>query len=86
MDTNSNLNEDETWSKDLTHMPPFTIKEIEKHRVNSGKNTGISVIKTLDRGKKFKEERYISSDSIYTSFDENSFFVKGVCRASMKER
>ena len=56
MDASSNLNEHKTWGKDLRHMRAFTIKEIEKHRVNSGKNPGISIIKTLDRGKQAKQE------------------------------
>ena len=29
---------EEDWGKDLTALPIFTIKEIEEHRVKSGKN------------------------------------------------
>ena len=47
---------DKIWGKDLTYMPPLTIKEIEIHQQNNGKVPGLSVIKTLDRGKKFKED------------------------------
>ena len=44
---------------------------------------GDPIIRTLDRGRKFKEERYISADSIYTATDENYFYVKCNCKASM---
>ena len=33
----------------------------------SDKIPGLAIVKSLDRGKKFKEERYISTDSITTS-------------------
>ena len=45
------------WNKDLIGMPVFTIKEIEEHRIKSGK--GAAIVKTLDRGRKFREERFI---------------------------
>ena len=48
----------EVWTKSLKFMPTFTIKEIEKHRLASGKKRGIAISKTLERGRKFKEERY----------------------------
>ena len=66
-------------------MPIFTIREIEIHRQNSGKMPGVSIIKTLERGRKFKEERYISADSIYTYLSDELFFVKAKCKASMKK-
>jgi len=34
----------------------------------------------------FQAERYISSDEIYTKVSEETFFVRGKCRASMKKR
>ena len=78
-------NEDSTgWVKDLVNMPVFTIKEIEEHRIMSGKK-GKAIIKTIDRGRKFKEEGYISTDSIFSKTVENTFSVKGTCRASMKK-
>ena len=66
-------------------MPLFTIKEIEMHRQESGKDHGGPILKTLDRGRKFKDERYISADSVFTAVKENSFFIKGTCKASMKK-
>ena len=70
------------WEKCLKDLPLFTIKEIEAYRLKSGKIKAI--IKTRDRGKKFMEEGYISTDSIYTKKSKNCFDIKGTCRASMK--
>ena len=53
-----NDKEQSKWSRDLSELPLFTIKEIDKHRVKSGKQ-GKSIIKTMDRGRKFMEEGYI---------------------------
>ena len=45
------------WGKSLVGFPHFTIKEIEKYRVKTGK--GNAIIKTRDRGCKFMDERDI---------------------------
>jgi len=74
-----------SWGKSLTLLPPFTIKEIEEHRLCSGKTPESAIIKTLDKGRKFKSERYISADSVYTQCDGVYFFVKCECKASMKK-
>ena len=63
-------------------MPVFTIKEINDHRLNSGKNRAI--IKTMDRGQKFMEEGYVNKDSIYAMATNTHFFIKAECKASMK--
>ena len=42
--------------------------------------------KTLERGLKFQEERYLSSDTVYTKVFGNSFMLKAKCRASMSTR
>lgn len=73
------------WGKSLFEMPLFGVKDIEKHRINSGKTPGTAIIKTLERGKKFKEERYVSADSIFTCCDIENFNVKALCKASMKK-
>nr|XP_047142939.1 uncharacterized protein LOC124817168 [Hydra vulgaris] len=73
------------WGKSLIEMPLFTINNIQNHRKLSGKSKGLSIKKTLLRGKKFQEERYISSDSIFTYSANNVFKTKGLCRASMKK-
>ena len=67
---------EKNWGKLLDGMPIFTIREIEIHRQNSGKMPGVSIIKTLERGRKFKEERYISADSIYTYLSDELFLSK----------
>ena len=40
------------FEKSLKEMPVFTIREIETHRIKSGKSSG-AVMKTTDRGKRF---------------------------------
>ena len=66
-------------------MPLFTIKEIELHGKNSGKIPGLAIVKTLDCGKKFKEERYISADTIATSRKGEIFYIREECKANMKK-
>ena len=39
----------------------------------------------MDRGRKLKIKRYITSDSIFTKCDKGIFYVKGLCKASMKK-
>ena len=38
------------WGKSLMQMPFLTIKEIEAHHQNSGKDHGGPILKTLERG------------------------------------
>ena len=56
-------NED-SWGKSLHDLPPFFIKEIKQHILNSGKTPEIAIIKTLYKRRKFKYERYISADTL----------------------
>ena len=67
-------NED-SWGKSLDNLPPFTIKEIKQHRLNSGKTPESAIIKTLDKGRKSKCDRYISADILYTKWDNEYFMV-----------
>ena len=69
------VGKDTSWGKSLKEMPPFSIKGIEIHCRSSGKN-GNTIIKTLNRGKKFKEERYMSADNIFTHAVDSFFSVK----------
>ena len=69
--------EDE-WSKD------GTIKEIEEHRLKSGKQGKAIIKKTMDRGKKFMEERYLVRDSVYVKESKRNFTIKASCKASTK--
>ena len=73
------------WSKSLVGISNFTVKEIEKHRQSSGKIHGLPIIKTLVRRRKFKEERFLTTDSIYTTKTKNLFKVESLCKASMKK-
>ena len=43
-----------SWGKSLVNLLSFTIKEIEQHRLNSGKTPDSAIIKALDKGRKFK--------------------------------
>ena len=55
--------------------------------VNERLRTLLSLLKkTLKRGLKFHEERYLSSDTVYTKVFSNSFMVKAKYRASMSTR
>ena len=75
----------DSWGKSLDNLPPFTIKEIEQHRLNSAKTPESAIIKTLDKRKKFKCERYVPADTLYTKWDNEYFYVKCDCKASMKK-
>ena len=55
-------------------------------RRNCGKTPESAIIKTLKTGQKFKAERYISADTIYSIYDHEYFCFKAVCFASMKSR
>ena len=77
-------NED-SWGKSLDNLPPFTVKEIEQHRLNSGKTPESAIIKALDKGRKFKCERYISADTLNTKWYNEYFYVKCDCKPSIKK-
>ena len=84
-DMHAAVNMETSWGKSLEMLLQFTIKEIEEHRYLSGKTSESAIIKTLNRGQKFKNRRYITSDSIFTKCDKRVFYVKGLCKASMKK-
>ena len=74
-----------TWSKSLSAIPIFTRTEIHLHVRKCGKLKGKSISKTSVRGRLFKHERFLSSDSVYTAFNLLYFYVKARCKASMKK-
>ena len=74
-----------TWVKSLSTLPIFTRREIDLHVKKCGKLKGKSISKTSLRGRLFKLERFLSSDSIYTAFNLLYFYVKARCKASMKK-
>ena len=62
--------QDKRWGKSLKELPVFGREQIEEHVKKSGKRTILSsnkesvpTAKTLKRGTRFEEERYLSSDS-----------------------
>ena len=77
---NQSEKERETCLKEIA---VFTIREIENHRIKSGKSSS-AIMKTRDRGKRFKEETYLSADDVFAANTERIFYVKGKCKASMK--
>ena len=46
-------------------VPVFTVREIEDHKKENGKN-GATIQKTSERGLQFRNERYLSVDTIQT--------------------
>ena len=38
-----------------------------------------------DKKERFKKERFLTADSIYTAKTKNLFKIKGLCKASMKK-
>ena len=65
------------WEKSLKNMLLFTIKEIKLQRKGSSKIPVLAKVKTFNRGKTFKEGRYISADSITTSTKAEKNIYKG---------
>ena len=84
-DKNAAVNMETSWGKSQEMLPQSTIKEVEQYIQLSGKTPESAIIKTLDRGRKFKNEHYITSDSIFTKYDKGVFYVKGLCKASIKK-
>ena len=66
-------------------MPVFAVREIVNHRTIKGKSSSPIIKTTTDRGKRFKEERYLSAD-VFATNTERTFYVKGKCNASMKRK
>ena len=42
----------ECWTRCLKHLPVFTLKDINLHRLSSGKDKNTVISKTLERGRK----------------------------------
>ena len=84
--------DEEGWTKSLKVFPMFMKRQIENHKDKSGKikisskKAGKPIQKTLKKGLKFKEERYLNADSVYVKIVEKEFLVKAKCRASMSKR
>ena len=60
------------------------LKELLMKRTGESREM-VCLFSPLERGRKFKEEKYISADSIYTYLSDELFFVKAKCKASMKK-
>ena len=76
---------DECWTRCLKHLPVFTLKDINLIVLSSGKDKNTVISKTLERGRKFKNEGYLTSDAIFTKCTKNTFTIKAKCCASVKK-
>ena len=69
----------------MEFLPVFTRREIDIHAKNCSKTKRKAIKKTNFRGSLFKQERYLTSDTIYTARKGRFFLAKCCCRASMKK-
>ena len=60
----------------ISTLPIFRIRKIDLHVRKCGKLRGKSISKTSVRGRLFRDERFLSSDSVYNTFNLLYFFVK----------
>ena len=63
------------WANCLKEVPVFTIREIENQRIKRGECSS-AIMKITDRGKRLKEERYLSADNAFAANIERIFYVK----------
>ena len=74
----------ECWTRCLKHLPVLIFKYINLHRLSSGNDKSTVIFKTLETGRKFKNEGYLSLDSIFTKRTKNTFTIEAKCSASLK--
>ena len=75
---------DECWTGCLKHLPVLIFRYINLHRLSSGNDKSTVIFKTLETGRKFKNEGYLSLDSIFTKRTKNTFTIEAKCSASLK--
>ena len=56
-----------SWGKSLEFLPVFTRCEIDRHAKNCSKTKRKAIKKTNFRRCLFKQERYLTSDTLYTA-------------------
>ena len=76
---------DECWTRCLKHLPVLIFRYINLHRLSSGNDKSTVIFKTLETGRKFKNEGYLSLDSIFTKRTKNTFTIEAKCSASLKK-
>ena len=59
VENKTELSSDKWWTKYFKHLPVFTLKDINLHRLSSEKDKNTVVSKSLERGRKFKNEGYL---------------------------
>ena len=75
---------DQCSTRCLKNLPVFILKDINLHRLSNGKDRNTVISKTLERRRKFKNEDYLRSDSIFTKCSKNTFPIKARCNATIK--
>ena len=75
-----------SWGKLLEFLPVFTRHEIDRHAKSCSKTKRKAIKKREGnfRGSLFKQERYLTSDTLYTARKGHFFLAKCCCRTSMK--
>lgn len=74
--TETQLDKALTWGKSFSTLPIFTRRKIDLHVRKYDKLKGKSISKVSVRGRIFKDERFLSSDLVYTAFNLLYFCVK----------
>ena len=69
----------------MKHLPVFTLQDINLHGLPSEKDKITVISTTLERGRKFKNEGYLCTDSVFSKCAKNTFTIKAKCSASMKK-
>lgn len=70
-------------------MPVFTSKEISSYFEESNKcvfKSSTTISKNFARGSQFIAESFIDVDQIGTKFDDDYFYMKGLCAASLRSK
>ena len=69
----------------LKYLPVLIFRCINLHRLSSGNDKSTVIFKMLETGRKFKNECYLSLDSIFTKRTKNTFTIKAKFSASLKK-
>ena len=71
--------------KSLEFWPVFPRREIDRHAKNCSKTKRKAIKNTNFRGSLVKQERYLTSDTLYNARKGHFFIAKCYCRSRMKK-
>ena len=77
------------WTRSLEQMPVFTAREISSYFEESNKyifKSSTTITKNFARGSQFVAESFIDVDQIGTKFDDDYFYMKVLCVASLRSK